>query len=153
MGGPGYLTLSVLLVVLMPAMVMSLEGRKIAPAVYASTAVLGLGSSALRGGWPAVGSALAAAILVIVLLGGGTTILRASMRLRVLTGAQIKLMAAGATWLGLLGAGLMMVVVMIALFVSAAWRSSGERGRPDSVSIVVAAIFVVALQQNLGAFL
>lgn len=149
MGAGGYFALAALVLVLMPAVVTSMEGRKAPDVLYPVIAGAGLLSSGLRGGWSALGWSAAAALLVLVVIGVVITLLRTSLRLRILTGGQIKLMAAGATWLGPLGALAMILVATFALFAFAALQQARNmQRRPDSAIIVALAIMCVALQQQ-----
>jgi prepilin signal peptidase PulO-like enzyme (type II secretory pathway) len=150
MGAGGYFTLAVLVVVLIPAVAISLEGRRPPEVLYPAIAACGLLSNGLRGGWPAFGGAFRAGRLVLLVVGGAITAMRSTMRLRLLTGGQIKLMAAGATWLGPVGALAMILIAGFALFAIAAWQHASERqGRPDSMIIVALAIICVATQQEM----
>jgi 4-amino-4-deoxy-L-arabinose transferase-like glycosyltransferase len=92
-------------------------------------------------------------LVVLLLVGGAITALRSSMRLRLLTGGQIKLMAAGATWLGPVGAAAMILIAGFALFAMAAWQQAMQREqqRPDSVIIVALAIMSVAMDQQFAS--
>jgi prepilin signal peptidase PulO-like enzyme (type II secretory pathway) len=152
MGAGGYFTLAVLVVVLIPAVAISLEGRRTPDLLYPVIAACGLLASGLRGGWPALGGAFLAGLLVLLLVGGAITALRSAMRLRLLTGGQIKLMAAGATWLGPAGALAMILIAAFALFAVAAWQQASEhQRRPDCVIIVALAIMSVALEQQFAS--
>jgi prepilin signal peptidase PulO-like enzyme (type II secretory pathway) len=148
--GAGYFTLAVLTVLLIPIMVLPLEGRRAPSLLYGAIAVGGLAASLWSGGMVGFAWAIAMALAVMVIVGGGVTLLRAATRLRILTGGQIKLMAAGATWLGPLGTVLMIAIAIIALFAIAGWRQLRDtRQRPESAIVVAAAIMIVALQQNI----
>jgi prepilin signal peptidase PulO-like enzyme (type II secretory pathway) len=153
MGAGGYFTLAVLVVVLIPAVAISLEGRRMPEFLYPAIALCGMASSGLRGGWLALGGAFLAGLIVLLLVGGAITALRSSMRLRLLTGGQIKLMAAGATWLGPVGAAAMILIAGFALFAMAAWQQAMQREqqRPDSVIIVALAIMSVAMEQQFAS--
>lgn len=152
MGAGGYFTLAVLVIVLIPAVAISLEGRRTPDWLYPVIGVCGLLSSGLREGWAAAGGGFLGAVCVLLLVGGAITAVRNTMRLQLLTGGQIKLMAAGATWLGPVGALAMILVAGFALFAIAAWQQTREQPqRPDSMIIVALAIMSVALEQQLAA--
>lgn len=150
MGAGGYFTLAVLVTVLIPAVALSVEGRKVPGFVYPAIAGCGLVSSVLRGGLAGLGQSVAAALVTLLLIGAAITVLRAATRLRILTGGQIKLMAAGATWLGLVGSLVMIVVAAFGLFAFAVLHQAGDgQRRPQSALIVVLAIMFVAFQQQI----
>lgn len=149
MGAGGYFTLAALVIVLVPAVAISLEGRRTPDILYPAMALCGLIGSGLRGGSPAVGGAFVSGMGVLLLVGGAITLLRSTMRLRLLTGGQIKLMAAGATWLGPVGALAMILVAGFALFALAAWQQTSDQSRrPDSAIVVALAILAVAIQKQ-----
>lgn len=147
----GYFTLAVLTVLLIPIAVMSLEGRRLPDALLAVIAGCGLAISAWTGGLPVVGSAIVSSLGVIVVVGGLTALLRRKLRLWILTGGQIKLMAAGATWLDLSSMGLMLAISIIVIFAIAVWRRiSKAASRPVSVLVVVFSLIISTLYQNLS---
>jgi hypothetical protein len=150
MGAGGYFTLALLIVLLLPTVVLAMEGRRSPDALYALIAICGLMVSAYSGGSRALVVAIASALGVLLVTGTAVTMLRSKLRLRILTGGQIKLMAAGAAWLGPWGTVLMMVLAIVALFAIAMWRQLREgRARTDPGIIVATAIAIVALQQNI----
>jgi hypothetical protein len=69
------------------------EGRRTPDLLYAALAVCGLTMSAWRRGEGGFAWTLASALVVVATLTGVITVLRAALRLRLLTGGQIKLMA------------------------------------------------------------
>ena len=150
MGGGGYFTLALLIVLLIPIMVLPMEGRRAPHALYAAIAIGGLGVSFWSGGAMALAWSAGTALAVMIVVGGGVTLLRGATRLRVLTGGQIQLMAAGATWLGMPGALLMIAIAIVALFSIAGWRQLREtHRRPESAIVVASAIMIVAFPQNI----
>lgn len=150
-GAAGYFTLALLIVVLMPAVILPWEGRKAPDGLFVAIAACGLASSGIHGGLAGLGWAVAGALACLVVVGGAVTILRANTRLRILTGGQIKLMAAGATWLGLPGAAIMILITIFSLFSIAALQQVSEsQRRPDSAAIVAVAILCVAIPQQLS---
>lgn len=147
----GYFTLATLVMVLIPAVAISQEGRRMPEWLYAVIAGAGLIASVCRGGAPALGGAVLAGLLVLLLVGGAITLLRGTIQLRLLTGGQIKLMAAGATWLGPLGALAMIFIAGFALFTIAAWQQTVDHHRrPDAATILAFAILSVAIEQQFG---
>lgn len=150
MGASGYFNLALLVLVLLPVVILPWEGRRTPDWLYAIIALCGTGLAAWQNGAAGVAWALGAGIGCLIVIGLGITALRSRTRLRILTGGQIKLLAAGATWLGVYGAAVMMVIAFLILLVMAAFRNAGAlRGRPDASTIVAVAIISVAMQQHL----
>ena len=146
--GANYFALALLVLLLLPIAVMTLEGRRAPDLLYALVSACGLGISAWYGGWPGLGWALASGLGVAVVIGGAITALRGQLRLRLLTGGQIKLMAAGATWLVPVGALLMVVIAAVAMIAVAVWQHLQEKhSRPESAIVVIVAIIIVATKQ------
>lgn len=146
----GYFHLAALVLIVVPIVILPWEGRRTPDWLYILLAVCGLVGSALLGGWPALVRGLVAGAGCLLVAGLAVTVLRARTRLRILTGGHIKLLAAGATWLGVLGALAMMAVAVFALFLIAFMQRTGAvRRRPDTSAIVAIAILSVAMQQYL----
>jgi prepilin signal peptidase PulO-like enzyme (type II secretory pathway) len=139
-----------LIVVLMPVVVLPWEHRKVPDALYIAIAACGLASSALHQGFSGLAWSAGSAIACLVVVGAAVTGLRAATRLRILTGGQIKLLAAGATWLGPAGTIIMILVAAFVLFAAAALLQVSQRQRrPDSAAVVAMTIVIVAFQQQL----
>lgn len=150
MAAGSYIALAVLIVLLLPIVVLAIEGRRSPDVFYAAIALCGLIVSGWSGGTAGLLLAAASLLSVLLLMGVAVTMLRSKWRLRILTGGQIKLMAAGAAWLGPLGTVLMIVLAVAALFAIAMWRQVSEgQARSDPGIIVATAIAIVALQQNI----
>ena len=150
MAGLSYFNLALLIILLLPAVILPWEGRRPPDLLYVVIAIGGLSFAALKGGAPALAWAMAAGAGCLLLVAGSVAALRAGMGLRVLTGSQIKLLAAGATWLGMVGALTMIAITAMTLLVLASaqqFRTAARR--PDSGAIVAVAIFCVGLQQVL----
>lgn len=150
MGAAGYFYLALLILVLMPVVILPWEGRKTPDWLYLVLAGCGLAGAVALGGVPGLVRACAAGLGCLIVASGAVTLLRSRTRLRVLTGGQIKLLAAGATWLGIDGALAMVTVAFCALFLIAVFQRTGVvRRRPDASAIVAVAIVSVAMQQHL----
>lgn len=150
MGAAGYFYLALLILVLMPVVILPWEGRKTPDWLYLVLAGCGLAGAVALGGVPGLVRACAAGLGCLIAASGAVTLLRSRTRLRVLTGGQIKLLAAGATWLGIDGALAMVTVAFFALFLIAVFQRTGAvRRRPDASAIVAVAIVSVAMQQHL----
>jgi prepilin signal peptidase PulO-like enzyme (type II secretory pathway) len=150
MDAAGYFYVALLILVLMPLVVLPWEGRIPPDWLYILLAGCGLAGAFVLGGMPALLLSCAAGIGCLLVAGGAVTVLRARTRLRILTGGQIKLIAAGATWLGVTGALVMIAVAVLVLFLIALVQRAGAvRRRPDASAIVAVAIVSVAMQQHL----
>ncbi|GFE77250.1 hypothetical protein [Novosphingobium sp. TCA1] len=150
MAGLSYFNLALLIVLLLPAVIMPWEGRRPPDLLYFVIAAGGLSFAALGGGIPALGWSALAGAGCLLLVAAGVAGLRAGLGLRLLTGSQIKLLAAGATWLGPFGALTMIAITaMTLLVVATAQQFRTAARRPDSGAIVAVAIFCVGLQQVL----
>jgi prepilin signal peptidase PulO-like enzyme (type II secretory pathway) len=150
MDAAGYFYVALLILVLMPLVVLPWEGRIPPDWLYILLAGCGLAGAFVLGGMPALLLSCAAGIGCLLVAGGAVTLLRARTRLRILTGGQIKLIAAGATWLGVTGALVMIAVAVLVLFLIALVQRAGAvRRRPDASAIVAVAIVSVAMQQHL----
>lgn len=151
MNAGAYFTLAVLILVLLPVVILPWEQRKVPDWIYAIIAACGLASSLVDNGLPTLTWSALSGLGCLLVVGGGVTALRAATRLRILTGGQIKLLAAGATWLGPTGTLIMVLVAAFALFAAAALlQASQAQRRPDSGSVLALSIVLVAfLQQGL----
>jgi len=144
-----YFTLAVLILVLLPVVILPWEQRKVPDWIYAIIAACGLASSSVHSGLPGFTWSALAGLGCLLVVGGGVTALRAATRLRILTGGQIKLLAAGATWLGPAGTLIMVLVAAFALFAAAALlQASQAQRRPDSGSVLALSIVLVAFLQQ-----
>jgi prepilin signal peptidase PulO-like enzyme (type II secretory pathway) len=145
-----YFYLALLILVLMPVVVLPWEGRTTPDWLYFVLGGCGLAGAALQGGMPALALSCAAGFGCLLVALCAVTALRSRTRARILTGGQIKLLAAGGTWLGVSGAAVMIAVAVFALFLIAAFQRVGAvRRRPDASAIVAIAIVSVAMQQHL----
>ncbi|MFC0204659.1 A24 family peptidase [Novosphingobium soli] len=150
MAALGYFDLALLILVLVPVVVLPWEGHRTPDWLYLLLAGSGLAAALLRGGPAALAWSCAAGLGCLLLTSAMVTALRMQTRLRILTGGQLKLMAAGATWVGMTGTLVMMSVAVLTLFLLAAFQQAGAvRRRPDASAIVAVAIVSVAMQQHL----
>lgn len=150
MPGLSYFAVAALIMMLLPAVILPWEGRRVPDAIYAAIAVAGVAFSAVEGGaWgvlAAAGAGLGALGIVAAVVAG----IRITLNLQILTGGHIKLLAAGATWLGITGSLAMIAIAFGALFASAAVQRMNSRvRRPDFAAIAALAILCVSVQQTL----
>lgn len=150
MEAAGYFYLALLILVLVPIVILPWEGRPTPDWLYAVLAVFGLGGAATLGGAAGLAWACAAGLGCAALAGLAVTVLRKRTRARILTGGQIKLLGAGATWLGVNGTFAMIAVAALALVLLAAIQRTGAvRRRPDASAVFAVVILSVAMQQYL----
>ena len=148
--GANYFTLALLVLLLLPIAVMTLERRRAPDLLYALVAACGLGSSAWYAGWPGLGWSLASGLGVAVVIGGAITALRVQLRhqLDLPTREQIKLMAAGASWLTPFGASLMIMIAALSMIAVVIWQHLQEKhSRPGPEIVVIVAIIIIAIKQ------
>ena len=149
MGAEGYLALAALIVVLIPIVVLPMDGRRSPHMAYAVMAGCGLAYSAWAGGWLGLVVSFLSACGVVLAVGGLLTFLRRRMRLSILTGGHIKLMGAGAAWLGPWGALLMVTISIVMLFAIAVLQNMrNSNARQFSLASIAFSILFVAMQQN-----
>ena len=150
MEAAGYFYLAFLLLALIPVVVLPWVGRTTPDWLYIVLATFGLLGATAFGGVPGLVRACAAGAGSLAVASLAVALLRAYTGARVLTGGQIKLLAAGATWLGLAGTFAMVTVALLTLFALAAFQKAGAvRRRPDASAILAVAIVSVAMQQHL----
>lgn len=150
MEAAGYFYLAFLLLVLIPVVVLPWEGRATPDWLYIALATFGLVGAVALNGVPGLIRAGAAGVGSLVIASLAVALLRARTGARVLTGGQIKLLAAGSTWLGISGTFAMVAVALLTLFTLAAFQKAGAvRRRPDASAILAVAIVSVAMQQHL----
>lgn len=150
MAGLDLLLLAALIVLLLPVVILPWEGRKVPVALYALIATAGVAASIARGGMEAGLGSAAAGALCLIFTAAGIFALRENLRVQLLTGGHIKLLAAGATWLGLGGTIAMLLCAFAVLFVMGTIenRKSIKR-RPDFSTVVAITIVGLNIQQSL----
>lgn len=150
MEAAGYFYLALLILVLIPIVILPWEGKSTPDWLYMLLAGSGLAGAAVVGGVSGLMLSCAAGLGFLGLASLMVTALRKRTRARILTGGQIKLIGAGATWLGIHGALAMVVVAAVALVVLVAIQRTGAvRQRPDASAVLAVAILSVAVQQHL----
>lgn len=150
MDAAGYFYLAALLLVLIPVVVLPWEGRTTPDWLYIVLAAFGLAGAMTLEGGAGLLRACAAGAAAMLAASLAVALLRARTGARVFTGGQIKLLAAGATWLGVGGTFVMVAVALLTLFTLAAFQKAGAvRRRPDASAILAVAIVSVAMQQHM----
>lgn len=148
MGGVGYIALAALILMLLPAVVLPWEGRRVPDALYAAIGAGGLVAAGLREGldgviWAAVAGAGSLLTVTAVIAG-----IKAHINAQLVTGGHIRLLAAGSTWLGIYGAMAMLGLAFAALFTIGLYRHRKTNSRrPDFAAIAALAILFVGIQQ------
>ncbi len=150
MPGFSFIALATLIVLLLPVVVLPWEGRRVSDALYGLLAAGGIAMAGFGGGIAAALWALAAAAVCLAIVTAAVTLLRMRWQVQLLTGGHIKLLAAGAAWLGLGGTLVMLALVFTALFaIGALGQFRPQARRPDFTAIAALAIFALTLQQSL----
>lgn len=150
MTGFGYIALAALILLLLPAVVLPWEGRRVPDAVYAAIGAGGVLASGLLAGPGAALFAVIVGFASFALITGLVTTIRISQNLQILTGGHIKLLAAGSMWLGLAGTLAMLTMAFGGLIlIGAVQRRRSAPGRPDFAAIAALAILCVGIQQTL----
>jgi hypothetical protein len=150
MSGIGCIALAVLIILLVPVVVLPWEGRRVPGSLHAAIAAGGLAAAGLEGGAGALPWAAAAGVASLLTVAAIVTTVRGLLNVQILTATDIKLLAAGSTWLGIGGAVMMICAAFAALFGAALlqrWRSADRR--PDFAVIATLAIVCVSIQQVL----
>lgn len=151
MGAAGYFYLALLVLVLIPFVVLPSEHKAIPNWLYLTFAACGVAGAIALGGWSAALLSATAAIGCLILATAAVSALQSRTGSRILTGGQIKLLAAGGTWLGVGGSIAMVVLATITLFLVAAVQRMGAVSRRPDASVIVAVVIVsVAMQQQLS---
>lgn len=146
MNGFSYLSQAGLVLLLLPALVLQGEGRKVPDSYYALTAAAGLAATAARHGPAAAVQSLAAGCLCLAALALAITAIRQARGLQLLTGGHIKLLAAGATWLPPLGTvAMVMLAAALLLALAAVQRLRDRAERPDFAIIATLSLMAVSL--------
>ena len=150
MNGFSYLMQAGLVLLLLPALVLQGEGRKVPDAYHALIAAAGLCATTALHGPTAAAQSLLAGILCLAGLAAAITAIRHALGLQLLTGGHIKLLAAGAMWLQPLGTVAMVTLAAAALFALAAvQRLRDKADRPDFTIIATLSLMAVSLTSHL----
>ena len=148
MPGANYLLVAVLILLLLPVVVLPWEGRRVPALLYAVIAGIGILTAGVEGGAPAMLCAAITGTAVLVILAALATAMRQRLQLVIITSGHMRLLAAGATWLGAWGTLAMAVITFLVLLAVAMFqhlRSAGRR--PDFSAIAALAILCVSIQQ------
>ena len=150
MAGLDLVLLAGLILLLLPVIILPWEGRKVPDPLYVFIALAGVAASVARDGTGAGLASAAAGALCLVATAAAISALRENLRVQLVTGSHIKLLAAGATWLGLGGTIIMLLLAFAALFVIGAIenRKSITR-RPDFSTVAAITIAGLNIQQSL----
>lgn len=140
--------LAALILLLLPPIVAELEARRLANIFYAALAIGGLVYALLAGGPTAAANAALAGLGCLALLSAGVAGAVILWERRVLTGGHIKLLSAGAAWLGIAATGAMLLIASagILFFIVSSRITYKKPKRPAmtmimSISLIVTFIF------------
>ncbi|WP_048574853.1 prepilin peptidase [Sphingobium fuliginis] len=152
MPGVQLIAISTLILILLPIIVLEWEQRNVPNWLYLLLGAAGIAFTLTSRGLGTAIASLAAGIAILLLLAGGIAYMRRSWKLRLLSGGQIKLLAAGAAWLGPSGAVLMLSLVILLFVISVVFLRIRKKAvlRPDSEAIAAIAILIVQVHQGLA---
>ena len=152
MTGVQLIAISTLILILLPIIVLAWEQRNVPNWLYLLLGTAGIAFTLTSRGLGGAIVSLAAGIAILLLLAGAIAYMRRTCKLRLLSGGQIKLMAAGAAWLGPVGAVLMLSLAILLFVISVIFLRIRKKAvlRPDSEAIAAIAILIVQVHQGLA---
>jgi len=152
MPGVQLIAISTLILILLPIIVLEWEQRNVPNWLYLLLGAAGIAFTLTSRGLGGAIVSLAAGIAILLLLASAIAYMRRTWKLRLLSGGQIKLMAAGAAWLGPVGAGLMLSLAILLFVISVIFLRIRKKAvlRPDSEAIAAIAILIVQVHQGLA---
>ncbi len=101
MDGQSLIASALLIVLLLPVVVAAWERKRVPDGFYLAIAAGGIGFAAATQGWPGALLAAATGCACLLLVAATVGLIRARWHVRLLVGGHIKLLGAGATWLGI----------------------------------------------------
>jgi len=154
MSGMPLIAIAALIIILLPIVILEWERYRVPDWLYLLLAGSGVLFTLLQIGLSAAVFAALTSSLCVLLIGGGVAYMRRTWKLRLLSGGQIKLLAAGSAWLGPVGAVLMLAVAVLLFILSVLILRIRKKAvlRPDSEAIAAIAILVIKVHQGLATF-
>jgi len=151
MNGVHLIAFGLLVLLLLPVAVAAWEDKRPPDALYLAIALSGAGFAGVTEGFPGVVKALATGLACLLLVAATITAIRDRWQVRLLLGNHIKLLAAGATWLGISGASLMLLLAALLFLFSIAILRARKMPemRPNFSHIAVIAILCVQIERSL----
>lgn len=140
MKGFDFITLGVLILLLLPPLTAAFDERKHSNYSFIALALGGIAADTYRFGWMGTLHSVTSSFLCLSLVSALVVLLYRRWRIRLLDGAQIKLFAAGATWLPVyLGVTLsaFSYFTLVVLFLTRK-KLINEISRPNIVAIYAA---------------
>lgn len=155
MNGVYLIALAVLILLLLPVAVAAWEDKRPPDALYLAIALSGAGFAAVTDGFPGLLKSLAAGLACLLFVAAAITAIRNRWQIRLLLGNHIKLLGAGATWLGVSGAPLMLMLAAVLFMLSVAILRARKMQalRPNFSHIAVIAILFVQIEKSLSVIL
>ena len=151
MHGFGFIASAVLIILLLPIVVATWEQKRVSDGFYLAIAAGGVGFAVLRGGLLSGLIAAATGLACLLLITTLVAAVRARWHVRPLVGGHIKLLGAGAIWLGASGA-LAMLIIASFLFVFLAFTLSvrnKSNTRPEFAPIAALVILLLQVQHSI----
>ncbi|WP_375196607.1 hypothetical protein [Sphingobium sp.] len=146
MNGESHIGSALLILLLLPVVILHWERRGGDDRLYGLIAIGGVGFAAWTQG---PGGALLAGlsgVLCLLLLSALVAAISSVWRLHLLTGGHIKLLAAGACWLSLTGAALMLAVATALFWLAALFLRARKAADPRPDMAAIAAIALLSAQ-------
>lgn len=151
MNGTALIGVALLILLLLPVLLLSEQGRRIPDALPATIAGTGLLFAALLDGPSGLILSALTGLAFLLLLAAGVSIGCSLLHARLLTGAHIKLLAAGAIWLGAPGALKMVLLTTLFWFAAGALLRARKIARTEPhYAIIAVAILCVQIQQAIS---
>ena len=149
MNGVHLIAFALLILLLLPVAVAAWEDKRPPDALYLAIALCGAGFAGIAEGVPGMIKALATGLACLLLVAAAITLIRNRWRVRLMLGNHIKLLGAGATWLGASGAPLMLVLTALLFLLSIAILRVRKMpaARPNFSHIAVASILFVQIEK------
>lgn len=151
MNGVHLIAFALLVLLLLPVAVAAWEDKRPPDALYLAIALSGAGFAAVTEGVPGMLKALATGLACLLLVAAAITAIRERWQVRLLLGTHIKLLGAGAAWLGVSGASLMLLLAATLFLLSVAILRARKMPtvRPNFSHIAVVAILFVQMEKSL----
>lgn len=151
MNGIGLIAFALLILLLLPVVVAAWEGRTVPDMLYAIIAMGGVIMTGIGHGLPAMAWSAVVGLACLLAVAAAITVIRSRWRVRLLLGSHIKLLGAGATWLGASGtvAMLLLTTLLFVLAVTILRVRKTISIRPEFAPVAVLAILIVQVNNIL----
>ncbi|MBO9580452.1 MAG: hypothetical protein J7498_06135 [Sphingobium sp.] len=154
MDGLSFIASAGLIILLLPVAIATCEKKRAPDGVYLALAAGGVGFAVLRHGLAGGVLAATVGIVCLVLTAAIIGFIHARWQTRLLLGRHIKLLGAGATWLGAMGAAIMMsiAIFLFIFFIGTSHMRKSSNIRPEFSAIAAISILIVQIQHSTIGF-